>query len=569
MDHLPKLIEDLALILLVGGIVTLLFKRIKQPVVLGYIIAGFCVGPHLSILPTVADTENIATLAEIGIIFLLFSLGLEFNLKKLVHIGGQASITAIVEIVFITGAGYAVGRWMNWSVMDSIFLGGMLASSSTTIIIKAFDDLGIRTKVFAHVVFGVLIVEDIVVILLLVLLPTISVAQQFEGVELLLTILKLLMFLIIIFVVGIFILPNFFKRAKNLINEETLLIFSVGLCLGMVVLATSAGFSPELGAFMMGFILAETTSAERVEQVIKPVKDLFASVFFVSIGMMIDPVVIMKYGWAVLAVSAVTVFGKLISTTGGALLSGQPLKQSVQVGMSMAQIGEFAFIVATLGLSLGVISDFLFPVAVGASAITTFTTPYLIKYSDSFYTMLKRWLPERWQNAMDAYAVSAQTIRTEQAWKKVFRSYLMLVITNGVITMALILVSLEFLFPFLKNLIADTTLRGLIELLITLGFIAPFLWGLMAKRLHVNAYRLLWVNRKYNHGPLLVVEITRVLIGIAIVGYLVDKVFSATIALLVLVPVIFTVFLFFSKQIRKFYNRIEKRFLYNLRFEEK
>lgn len=569
MDHLPKLIEDLALILLVGALVTLLFKKIKQPVVLGYIIAGFCVGPHLSIIPTVADTENVKTLAEIGIIFLLFSLGLEFNLKKLVHIGGTASITAIVEIVFITVAGYAVGRLMQWSVMDSIFLGGMLASSSTTIIIKAFDDLGVRTKAFASVVFGVLIVEDIVVILLLVLLPTISVAQQFEGVELILTILKLLMFLILMFVIGVFVLPTFFKKMKDLLNEETLLILSVGLCLGMVVLATSAGFSPELGAFMMGFILAESTSAERVERITKPVKDLFASVFFVSIGMMIDPVIIMKYGWAVLAVSALTIFGKLISTTGGALLSGQPLRQSVMVGMSMAQIGEFAFIVATLGLSLGVISDFLFPVAVGASAITTFTTPYFIKYAGKFYLLLEKHLPQRWITNLQSYAESAQTIRNEKAWRKTFRSYLILVITNGVITIALLLISLQFLFPLLKQMIDNATLSGMIELLITLGIIAPFLWGLMAKRPNDSAYKSLWVNRKYNRGPLLVVEIIRIFIGIAIVGYLVDKIFSTTIALLVLVPLIFIVFLVFSKQIRKFYHRLEQKFLHNLHYEEK
>ena len=262
MGHLPKLIQDLALILMAGAIVTLLFKRIKQPLVLGYIIAGFLVGPYFHLVPTVVDNENVKTLAEIGVIFLLFSLGLEFSFKKLMRVGGSASITAFVEILFITIAGYFLGKILGWSTMDSLFLGGMLASSSTTIIIKAFDELGIKTKQYARIVFGVLVVEDIVVILLMVLLSTVAVTQQFEGTEILLTILKLLFFLALWFLTGIFLLPTFLKKAKKLMDEETLLILSVGLCLGMVVLATQVGFSAELGAFVMGSIIAETTFAE-------------------------------------------------------------------------------------------------------------------------------------------------------------------------------------------------------------------------------------------------------------------------------------------------------------------
>jgi CPA2 family monovalent cation:H+ antiporter-2 len=568
MDHLPTLIQDLALILLVGALVTLLFKVIKQPVVLGYILAGFMVGPHLSLIPTVTDTENVNTLAEIGIIFLLFGLGLEFNIKKLMHIGGPASVTALVEIIFITVAGFVLGRIMGWSVIDSIFLGGMLASSSTTIIIKAFDDLGIRAKLFTRVVFGVLVVEDIVVIFLLVLLPTISVARQFEGSELLITFVKLFAFLVLTFVVGIFLLPPLFKKAKKLLNEETLLILSVGLCLGMVVFATSIGFSAELGAFIMGFILAESTSAEKVEHLIKPVKDLFASVFFVSIGMMIDPALIMKYGWAVLAVSLLTVFGKLFSTSVGALLSGQSLKQSVQVGMSMAQIGEFAFIVATLGLSLGVISDFLFPVAVGASVITTFTTPYLIKYSDKLYALLERKLPGKWITAINNYASGTRSIGSERLWRKVLRSYLTITLTNGVITLTLVFLSLRFVVPFLNGIFQNYIVAGFSCLLATLVIVSPFLWGLMAKRPHDYAYRNLWVNKKYNRGPLVIMEMIRVILGILIIGFLVDSIFSTTIAILMLVPGLFIIMFIFSKQVRKFYSRLEASFLYNLNSKE-
>src|SRR5690606_17196351 len=367
--------------------------------------------------------------AEIGVIFLLFSLGLEFSFKKLMRVGGASSITALVEIICITLAGYYAGRWMGWSVMDSLFLGGMLASSSTTIIIRAFDELGVKTKQYARIVFGVLVVEDIVVILLMVLLSTIAVTQEFEGGEIIYTVLKLAFFLAFWFISGIFLLPTLLKRAKSLFDDETLLILTLGLCLGMVVLATEVGFSAELGAFIMGSIIAETTKAETVEHLIKPVKNLFGAVFFVSVGMMIDPQAIIEYGWPVVIVTTITLFGKLGSTTFGALLSGQTLKQSVQVGMSMAQIGEFAFIVATLGLSLGVISDFLFPVAVGASAITTFTTPYLIKYSEPFYGFLERVLPEKWVRNLNRYSSSTQNIQAESAWKALLRSYATIVIT--------------------------------------------------------------------------------------------------------------------------------------------
>lgn len=566
---MPKLIEDLALILIVGAVATLLFKSIKQPIVLGYIIAGFCVGPHMSLIPTVSDLENVHTLAEIGVIFLLFSLGLEFNLKKILHIGGSSSITALVEIVFITFSGYALGKILGWSTMDSILLGGMLASSSTTIIIKAFDDLGIKTLHYTKIVFGVLVVEDIVVILLLVLLPTIALTQNFSGNELLLTVAKIPFFLVIMFVVGIFILPTFLRKAKKFLNDEMLLILYVGLCLGMVVLSTKVGVSAELGAFLMGFILAESTSAERVEKLIKPVKNLFAAVFFISIGMMIDPALIMEHKWAVVAVTLLTIFGKLISTTGGAIISGQPLKQSIQVGMSMAQIGEFAFIVATLGLSLGVMSEFLFPVAVGASAITTFTTPYMIKFSEKFYNIIEKNIPTNWLLAINKYSHTTQTIQVEKNWKKVLKTYGSIIFINSIISIALMLLSIEFLMPFLQTTFNEPALIKATSLIITLSVIFPFLWGVMAKKPKNIAYRELWTNSKYSRGPLLIIEIIRVVIGLLIIGFLVEKIFSTLTAVLVLVPSVFIVLFIFSKQVKKYYTRIENRFILNLNTDDK
>lgn len=568
MGHLPDLIRDLALILTAGAVTTLIFRRIKQPLVLGYIIAGFLVGPHINFLPSVTDHHNIDIWAEIGVIFLLFSLGLEFSFKKLMRVGGAASITAFVEIAFITVAGYYSGKWMGWSTMDSLFLGGMLASSSTTIIIRAFDELGVKTKQYARIVFGVLVVEDIVVILLMVLLSTIAVTKQFAGAEILFTISKLLFFLALWFIAGIFLLPTFLKKAKTLLDEETLLILSIGLCLGMVVLATQVGFSAELGAFIMGSIIAETTSAEKVEHLTKPVKNLFGAVFFVSVGMMIDPQAIVQYGWPVVCVTLLTLFGKLFSTTLGALISGQPLKQSVQVGMSMAQIGEFAFIVATLGLSLGVISDFLFPVAVGASAITTFTTPYLIKFSEPFYNFLERVIPARWLKRLNNYSSSTQTISAENEWKVVVKSYVSIILTNTFIVIALFIVSVNFLIPFLNDRIDVPILRSIVALLVSLALASPFFWALMAKRPNNMAYKEMWIDKKYSRGPLLLFEIARVLLGIVLMSFWVFRLFETEIAIFIAVPVIVVILFVLTKRIQAFYQRIEVRFLGNLNARE-
>jgi CPA2 family monovalent cation:H+ antiporter-2 len=568
MGHLPKLIEDLALILITGAITTLIFRRIRQPLVLGYIIAGFLVGPHLSITPTVADTENVETLAEIGVIFLLFSLGLEFSFKKLLRVGGAASITALFEIVFIVISGYFVGRWMNWSVMDSLFLGGMLASSSTTIIIRAFDELGVKARNFARIVFGVLVVEDIVVILLMVLLSTMSVSQQFEGMALVKTVAKLLFFLALWFITGIFLLPTFLKAAKKYLDEETLLILAIGLCLGMVVVATNVGFSAELGAFIMGSIMAETTFAEKVEHIIKPVKDLFGAVFFVSVGMLIDPGTIIEYKWPVLWVTLLTLFGKFFSTTIGALISGQPLRQSIQVGMSMAQIGEFAFIVATLGLSLGVISNFLFPVAVGASAITTFTTPYMIKFSEKMHVYVEKMLPKRWVNALGRYSSSTSKIQAESNWKQALNYYGKIIAINGTMIIAIIILSANFLMPFLRKSVGNDNLASIICFTISLAAASPFLVALMTKKSTKSAYKELWLDEKYSHGPLLILEIVRIFIGIFLIGFWADTFFSSTVAVLVVIPTSILLYYIFAQRIQRFYQRMEGRFLVNLNARE-
>ncbi|HEY1113573.1 MAG TPA: cation:proton antiporter [Chitinophagaceae bacterium] len=562
MGHLPLLIIDLALILGAAAISTLVFKWLKQPLVLGYIIAGFIVGPYLHLTPTVADKENVETLAEIGVIFLLFSLGLEFSFKKLLRVGGSASITALVEIVFITGAGYLLGRLMGWTTMDSLFLGGMLASSSTTIILRAFDELGLKTRKFAGIVFGVLIVEDIVVILLMVMLSTVAVTRAFEGAEMLLTVLKLAFFLVLWFVAGIFVLPTFLKRARKLLNEEILLILSLGLCLGMVVLATVIGFSAELGAFVMGSIIAETTSAEKVEHLLKPVKDLFGAIFFTSVGMMIDPQAMVDYAQPILWVTLLTLGGKLLSTTMGALLSGQPLKQSVQVGMSMAQIGEFAFIVATLGVSLGVTSAFLFPVAVGASAITTFTTPYLIQSSASFYLWLERVLPASWVARLNRYSAETKKASQQSEWRVFVRSTIINGVLLSVLVVGIIMFSSIYIEPWLNRNGNSLGLK-VAACLLTLLILTPFLWAL-AIRTPSEVYR-----ERIDHYRRTFITVRFLRLGLVafFVGFLVQRFFDIYTGIL-FTALVLALLVIFSRRIQVFYDRLERRFILNLNERE-
>jgi CPA2 family monovalent cation:H+ antiporter-2 len=566
--HLPTLISDLALILGAGAIVTLLFRKIKQPLVLGYIIAGYLIGPYVGFLPTVADEANIKTLAEIGVIFLLFGLGIEFSFKKLMNVGGYATITALGEIAFIVVAGYFVGKLLGWSTMDCLFLGGMLASSSTAIIIRTFDELKIKTKAFARVVFGVLVVEDIVVILLMVLLSTVAVTQHIEGTELLFTVAKLVFFLILWFVMGIYLIPTFLKKIKGSMDDEGYLILSIGLCLAMVFIAVQVGFSAELGAFIMGSILAETVCAEKIEHIIKPVKDLFGTVFFVSVGMMIDPSVMREYGWTVVIVTLLVIFGKTVITILGALISGQTLKQSVQVGMSMAQIGEFAFIVATLGLTLGVISEFLFPVAVGVSAITTFVTPYLIKYSDKTYILIEKALPDKWLAAINNYSASAHTIQAESEWRKFVRSSVIGFINNGIIFLALILIGIHSVFPFFTSFVPNYFTAQIITAIVVLAFSSPFIWAMMFRTPNNIAYKELWTNPNYKNGPLLALGINRILVTVLLIIYFVCSIFPSFLSAVIVVLLVILGLYLASKHTRKMYERIENTFLANYRSRE-
>lgn len=449
MSHLATLINDLALILICAGIMTLLFKKLKQPLVLGYVVAGFLASPHLAFTPSVMDTANIQTWADIGVIFLLFSLGLEFSFKKIVKVGGSAIIATCTIIFCMILLGVAVGVGFGWKRMDCLFLGGMIAMSSTTIIYKAFDDLGLRKKQFAGLVFGILILEDVLAILLMVMLSTMAVSHDFEGTEMLLSIAKLLFFLILWFVIGIYLIPGLLKRFRRLMGDETLLIVSLGLCFGMVVIAAHTGFSAAFGAFIMGSILAETVEAESIERLVKPVKDLFGAVFFVSVGMMVEPHMIVEYAFPILVITLAVVLGQSLFGTLGVLLAGKPLKTAMQCGFSLTQIGEFAFIIASLGVSLKVTSNFLYPIVVAVSVITTFITPYMIRFAEPASRYVDKLLPVKWQAFMMRYSTGAQTMNHENLWRKLIFALVRISAVYSIVSIAVIAVAFRFLVPLL------------------------------------------------------------------------------------------------------------------------
>ncbi|MBG6187290.1 cation:proton antiporter domain-containing protein [Flavobacterium sp. CAN_S2] len=560
--HLQPLISDLGLILMTAAVAVLLFKKIKQPLVLGYLIAGFLAGNHFDFFPSIKDIKSVEVWAEIGVIFLLFSLGLEFSFKKLMKVGGTASITAITQILAMVSIGYLVGQWIGWKPMDSIFLGVILSISSTTIILKTFDELGVKTQKFAGIVIGSLIVQDLVAILMMVLLSTIAVSQQFSGSELLLSVFKLIFFLTIWFVGGIFFIPTLLKKAKSLLTDEMLLIISLALCLMMVILAANVGFSPALGAFIMGSIIAETTQAEHIEHLVKPVKDLFGAVFFVSVGMLINPDTLYEYALPVAILTFVVILGQSISSTIGALLSGQPLKQSVQTGMSLSQIGEFSFIIATLGMTLNVTSDFLYPIVVAVSAVTTFTTPFMVKFSTPFSEYLEKKLPRKWIKKIERYSANAQSIKLVSNWQIVVRAFLTQVIIHSVIIVAVILLSSKFILPLVK----DSQFGNIIAALITLVILSPFLWALSLRRVAVKEVAILREERKYR-GPILMMILLRMVLTLFYIGFLLNIFFSPIIAFIALIAAV-VIYFVFPKKLNAQYHKIEDHFLKNLNARE-
>lgn len=565
MNHLPPLITDLALILAAAAVITLLFRKLKQPLVLGYIIAGILVSPNFTLFPTILEVHNVQVWAEIGVIFLLFSLGLEFSFKKLVHVGGSSSVAAVTEAIGMSVIGYATGQLLGWTSMDSIFLGALLAVSSTTIIIKAIDELNLKKKKFATLVFGILIVEDIIAIALLVLLATFTTTKQFISLATLMSILKLVFFLVLWFITGIFFIPSLLKKARNLLNDEILLIVSIAMCLLMVYLATKSGFSAALGAFVMGSLLAETTKAETIENLVKPVKDLFGAIFFVSVGMLIDLEMTVDYIGPILLITSVCILGKILTTGFGAFISGNTLKVSIQTGMSLAQIGEFSFIIAALGNSLKVTSDFLYPTIVAVSGITTFTTPYFIKFSTPFYEWINSKLPERWRNSLAKYGSEALRISSFSDWEKVLRTFIINLGLFSVILTAIIYLSSNYVLPWVRAYL-DDSFGPIAASAITLLLMAPFLWGLTVRNEQTESFARIFAQQRYK-GPIWLMRGIKISLALFFIIFLLNRFFSFAIAIYAAV-LMATIFSILRNRIQALYDALERRFIRNLNDKE-
>ena len=564
MAHLPPIVSDLAMILLVAGITTILFKKLNQPLVLGYIVAGFITGPHFSFFPTVTDFSNIHTWSEIGIIFLMFSLGLEFSFNKLKQVGSTAFIATIVEIAGLLSLGYGTGMLMGWSHMNSLFLGGMLSMSSTTIIIKAFEDLKMKGKRFTEMVFGILIVEDIAGIIMMVLLSTMAASAGISGTELLTSVMRLLFFLVLWFVLGIYLVPTFYKRSLTLMNNETMLVTSIGLCLGMVVLATHLGFSAALGAFIMGSLIAEAPNSEKIEHLFTPVKDIFGAVFFVSVGMLVDPALLLEYWLPIIILIFVTIIGKLVFSAGGVLLSGQSLQTSILCGFSLAQIGEFSFIIASLGMSLGVISDFIYPIIVAVSVMTTFTTPFCIMAAEPAYRVIRRLLPQSVNDWLERYTEKNIGTRDSADWTEFLKEYFTRMLIFTTLLTAIALFAEYYLSGYLRNNL-QLPYADIITAVLTFIIMAPLLRAVLVNRTsHPELFSALWFQKRSNHIPLVVLILLKVIVAAGFIFFVFAQILGLAEIFAAAATLVTAYFISSSDWLMGEYLRMESRFLVNL-----
>ncbi len=567
MNHLPILVQDLAIILIVAGATTLLFKRLNQPVVLGYLLAGVLAGPYFLGESWITGLKSIQIWGEIGVIFLLFSLGLEFSIRKLMRMGPTAFIGATTILFGMMSTGYLVGLALGWSQMNALFLGAMLSMSSTTIVFKALDDMGLRQKQFAQVVFSVLIVEDLYAIVLMVLLTTFAVSTSFAGLEMVMVVGKLIGYLLFFFVGGIWVIPTFLKAVKRYLNNETMLVLSLGLCLGMVILAASAGFSAALGAFVMGSILAETLEAERIEKLIKPVKDLFGAVFFVSVGMLIDPAMLITYWVPILVITLTVVCGQLIFATAGTLLSGESVQVAIQSGFTLTQIGEFAFIIAGLGVNLGVTDHFLYPVAVAVSVITTFITPFMIRVSPRVYTFVDKHMSERMRYFFAHYRGGTQAINDEGVWRPFLQSILQSVVLYGGLSWIVLLSVTLYVMPKCK-LVLQPLVVELVGGVVLFLLIAPLLRPAITKHTDTDTFESLWQETRFNRGWLFSIVVFRYLFGFFTLYYLMAVVFTLPIIVNLTVALLLLALLTTSKHLKQHSQKIENQFFRNFRARE-
>lgn len=570
MSELPELVQDLALILVVAGFVTLLFKKLKQPLVLGYIVAGFLVSPHMSYTMSVVDQGDIQTWADIGVIFLLFSLGLDFSIKKILKMGASPIIAACTIIFSMMLLGVIVGHSFGWKEMDCIFLGGMVAMSSTTIIYKAFSDMGLTQQGFASTVMSVLILEDILAIVMMVMLSTVASGNSPDGVQLLGSIMKIGFFLVLWFVVGLFAIPLFLRSVRKILNSETLLIVSLGFCCLMAVISTQVGFSAAFGAFVMGSILAETVEADKIIRLVDPVKNLFGAIFFVSVGMLVKPDVIVQYAIPILLLVITILVGQALFGTLGYLLGGQTLKNAMRCGFSMAQVGEFAFIIATLGKSLGVISEFLYPVVVAVSVITTFLTPYMIRAAEPCYNVLIKHLPKRWVRRLTHIQTNnaGESASTNNLWKVLMKKMIFNTLIYGILSAAVIAIMFSAALPICRNLSIKWTgshwIGNAVCGFLTILFIAPFLRSIVMKQNHSEAFKALWTDRRINRLPLTATILARVLIALSFIFYICNYLTRFKNALMIAVAVGLLILMLLSRWLKKRSITLERLFIQNL-----
>ena len=573
MENLPALFMDLAVILITAGVITVVFKWLKQPLVLGYILAGFFIGPYFPWFPAVTDTQNVHVWSDIGIVFLMFALGLEFSIKKLKKVGATGAITAFTELAIMFLVGNTVGHLLGFRDMDSIFLGCMMSISSTAIIVKSFDDLKLKQQKYTSTVTAVLVVEDLIAVLLLVVLSTISVSRTFNGGALAMSMVKLVFFLIVWFVFGIYLIPTFLRWMRKYMTEETLLLVAVGLCFGMVVLADKAGFSTALGAFVMGAILAETIEADVIHRLITPLKNLFSAVFFVSVGMLIQPAVLGQHWLTVLIIAASIILFKSMAATTGVLLSGKPLKTAVQSGFCFCQIGEFSFIIAGLGLSYGVIDQNLYPIIVSVSILTTFVTPYMIKGATPCYNWIEPRVPERLKKHLEQYSEHAHSEDDNKSSIQAFiRKQLTNILLYGVILAAISLISLGLLRPFLDRLFSDLEIpqiwSRLLGLLGTLIIMSPFLWAVAVKNVSKKKIREMFDTYRFSQAVVIPMLVLRYFVALVSVGIIMAGYVNIAVGLLMVLAVIVVGVVLFSRRADGFYSQIEERFTKNFNSRE-
>ena len=568
MAELPALINDLALILVSAGIVTLIFKKLKQPLVLGYIVAGFLVSPHMPYTASVVDMESIHMWADIGVMFLLFSLGLDFSFKKILKMGASPIISTVTIIFCMSLLGVIVGQLFGWGKMDCIFLGGMLAMSSTTIIYKAFDDLGLRQQQFAGLVMSVLILEDILAIVMMVMLSAIASGNNPDGEQMLGSIAKIGFFLILWLVVGIFAIPAFLRQVRSLINAEVLLVVSLGLCCAMAVFSTKVGFSSAFGAFIMGSILAETIEAERIEKLVEPVKNLFGAIFFVSVGMLVDPKILVEYAIPIIVLVLTILIGQSIFGSFSFMLGGESLKSAMRCGFSMAQIGEFSFIIASLGLSLGVISDFLYPVVVAVSVITTFLTPYMIRLATPAYNSIEHHLPKKLIKLLNHLSMSHPSSNEQSLWKRLLTQMAMNTLIYSILTAAMITLMFTFVLPIMRTILPGWDLHwyaNAITGLLTVLFISPFLRAMVMKKNRSEEWKTLWAESNINHLPLLFTILVRVVIAVAFIFYICHYLSRFSSAVMITIGIIAVALMVLSRTIKQRSIKLERLFILNLR----